>query len=106
MVAEAADSYFQARGDQARLAIAQSQVETDARLLELVRLRFSRGASAEKEVAQAEALLAQARATIPPLRTALEASAPRDQRCGMRSDLLLMKPVRCAMPGATRASSA
>jgi len=77
VVAEAADSYFQARGDQARLAIAQSQVETDARLLELVRLRFSRGASAEKEVAQAEALLAQARATIPPLRTALEAQLNR-----------------------------
>ena len=77
IVAEAADSYFQARGDQARLAIAQSQVETDTRLLELVRLRFSRGASAEKEVAQAEALLAQARATIPPLRTALEAQLNR-----------------------------
>jgi NodT family efflux transporter outer membrane factor (OMF) lipoprotein len=66
-----------ARGDQARLAIAQTQVETDTRLLELVRLRFSRGASAEKEVAQAEALLAQARATIPPLRTALEAQLNR-----------------------------
>jgi NodT family efflux transporter outer membrane factor (OMF) lipoprotein len=77
VVADAADAYFQARGDQARLAIAQSQVETDTRLLELVRLRFSRGASAEKEVAQAEALLAQARATIPPLRTALEAQLNR-----------------------------
>jgi len=77
VVAEAADAYFQARGDQARLAIAQSQVETDKRLLDLVRLRFSRGASAEKEVAQAEALLAQARTTIPPLRTALEAQVNR-----------------------------
>jgi NodT family efflux transporter outer membrane factor (OMF) lipoprotein len=77
VVADAADAYFQARGDQARLTIAQSQVETDTRLLELVRLRFSRGASAEKEVAQAEALLAQARATIPPLRTALEAQLNR-----------------------------
>lgn len=77
IVADAADAYFQARGDQARLAIAQSQVETDSRLLDLVRLRFSRGASAEKEVAQAEALLAQALATIPPLRTALEAQLNR-----------------------------
>jgi NodT family efflux transporter outer membrane factor (OMF) lipoprotein len=77
VVADAADAYFQARGNQARLAIAQSQIETDTRLLELVRLRFSRGASAEKEVAQAEALLAQARATIPPLRTALEAQLNR-----------------------------
>jgi NodT family efflux transporter outer membrane factor (OMF) lipoprotein len=77
VVADAADAYFQARGDQARLAIAQSQVDTDSRLLELVRMRFSRGASAEREVAQAEALLAQARATIPPLRTALEAQLNR-----------------------------
>ena len=77
VVAEAADAYFQARGDQARLTIAQTQVETNKRLLELVRLRFSRGASAEKEVAQAEALLAQARTTIPPLRTALEAQLNR-----------------------------
>lgn len=77
VAAEAADAYFQARGAQARLAIAQSQVATDARLLELVNLRFSRGASAEKEVAQAEALLAQARATIPPLRTALESQSNR-----------------------------
>jgi NodT family efflux transporter outer membrane factor (OMF) lipoprotein len=77
IVADAADAYFQARGYQARLAIAQTQVETDARLLELVRLRFSRGASAEKEVAQAEALLAEARTTIPPLRTGLEAQLNR-----------------------------
>jgi NodT family efflux transporter outer membrane factor (OMF) lipoprotein len=77
VAADAADAYFQARGDQARLAIAQSQVETDNRLLELVRLRFARGAAAEKEVAQAEALLAEARATIPPLRTALEAQLNR-----------------------------
>ncbi len=77
VVADAADAYFQARGDQARLVIAQSQVETDTRLLELVRLRFSRGAAADKEAAQAEALLAQARATIPPLRTAFEAQLNR-----------------------------
>ena len=77
VVSDAADAYFQTRGDQARLVIAQSQVETDTRLLELVRLRFSRGAAADKEVAQAEALLAQARATIPPLRTALEAQLNR-----------------------------
>lgn len=77
VVAEAADAYFQVRGDQARLAIAQSQVQTDTRLLDLIHLRVSRGAAAEKEVAQAEALLAQARATLPPLRTDLEAQLNR-----------------------------
>ena len=77
VAADAADAYFQVRGDQARLAIAQSQVDADTRLLELVRLRLAGGAADGKESAQAEALLAQARATIPPLRSALEAQLNR-----------------------------
>jgi NodT family efflux transporter outer membrane factor (OMF) lipoprotein len=77
VTADAADAYFQVRGNQARLAIAQSQADADSRLLELVRLRLAGGAADEKESAQAEALLAQARATIPPLRTALEAQLNR-----------------------------
>jgi NodT family efflux transporter outer membrane factor (OMF) lipoprotein len=77
VVAEAADAYFQVRGDQARLFIAQSQVDNDTRLLELIRLRLSKGASSDKEVAQTEGLLAQARATLPPLNTALEAQHNR-----------------------------
>jgi NodT family efflux transporter outer membrane factor (OMF) lipoprotein len=77
IAADAADAYFQARGDQARLAIARSQVDAETCLLELVRLRLAGGAADEKEAAQAEALLAQARATIPPLRTALEAQLNR-----------------------------
>jgi len=77
VVAEAADAYFQVRGDQARLVIAESQVQNDSRLLELIRLRRAKGASSDKEVAQAEALLSQARATIPPLASALEAQFTR-----------------------------
>jgi NodT family efflux transporter outer membrane factor (OMF) lipoprotein len=77
VVAEAADAYFQIRGDQARLTIAQSQVDTDTHLLALVRLRLAQGASSDKEVAQAEALLSQARASIPPLRIAREAQLNR-----------------------------
>jgi NodT family efflux transporter outer membrane factor (OMF) lipoprotein len=77
VVAEAADAYFQVRGDQARLAIAQSQVDNDAHLLELIRLRLAKGASSDQEVAQAQALLSQARATIPPLTTAREAQLNR-----------------------------
>jgi NodT family efflux transporter outer membrane factor (OMF) lipoprotein len=77
VVAEAADAYFQIRGDQARLRLAQDQVSTDAHLLDLVRLRQSRGAATDRETAQAQALLSQARATIPPLRTALEAQKNR-----------------------------
>ena len=71
IVAEAADAYFQVRGDQARLVIAQSSVDNDLQLLGLIRLRLAKGASSDKEVAQAEALWAQARATIPPRSAAL-----------------------------------
>jgi len=77
LVAEAADAYFQVRGEQARLLIAHSQVDNDTHLLELIRLRVAKGASSDKEVAQAEALLAQARATIPPLTAAREAQSNR-----------------------------
>jgi NodT family efflux transporter outer membrane factor (OMF) lipoprotein len=72
VAADAADAYFQIRGYQARLAIAQKQIETDQRLLQLVQHRYDAGAAQGLEVAQADALLKSARATIPPLRIALE----------------------------------
>jgi NodT family efflux transporter outer membrane factor (OMF) lipoprotein len=77
VAAEAADAYFQIRGDQARLRLAQDQVATDQHLLDLVKLRQTHGAATDRETAQAEALLSQARATIPPLKTALEAQHNR-----------------------------
>ena len=77
VAADAADAYLQIRGFQARLAVAQDQIDTDAHLLDLVRVRKRLGAADEREVAQAEALLKQARATVPPLRTALEAQLNR-----------------------------
>jgi NodT family efflux transporter outer membrane factor (OMF) lipoprotein len=72
VAADAADAYLQIRGYQARLAIAEKQVETDEQLLQLVKRRYDAGAAQGLEVAQADALLKSARATIPPLRIALE----------------------------------
>jgi NodT family efflux transporter outer membrane factor (OMF) lipoprotein len=77
IAAESADAYLQIRGNQERLQVARNQILTDTRLLELVQLRFNAGAAAEREVAEAEALLRQARATVPPLRVALEAQLNR-----------------------------
>jgi outer membrane protein TolC len=65
------------RGDQARIAVAEQQVVTDERLLELVRQRFGRGLGAVREVAQAEALLSHARASLQPLRIDLAAQMNR-----------------------------
>jgi outer membrane protein TolC len=46
-------------------------------LLDLVRLRFAHGLAADREVAQAEALLSEARASLQPLRIDLEAQLNR-----------------------------
>ena len=77
VVAEAADAYFRVRGVQQRIAIAQEQVRTNARLLELVQLRLADGIGAERERAQAEAQLAQTRVTLPPLQIELETQLNR-----------------------------
>ena len=111
VAAEAADAYFQIRGDQARLKLAQDQVATDAHLLDLVRLRQARGAATDRETAQAEALLSQARATIPPLRTALEAQHNRlDVLMGVQPgsdgiDLATAAPI-AAVPGVSATKEA
>jgi NodT family efflux transporter outer membrane factor (OMF) lipoprotein len=60
------------RGYQARLGVAADQIATAERLVALVRNRTENGAATDREIAQAEALLKQARATVPPLRLALE----------------------------------
>lgn len=77
IAADAADAYFLVRGFQARLALARQQVATDERLLELVRLRFAHELASDREVAQAEALLANARGTVPLLVSGLEAELNR-----------------------------
>jgi NodT family efflux transporter outer membrane factor (OMF) lipoprotein len=77
VAAEAADAYLQIRGVQARLSFAQEQIVTDQHLLDLVSQRRAAGISNDREQAQAEALLAQAKATVPPLAIILEAQLNR-----------------------------
>ena len=72
VTAEAADAYFRLRGAQTRITLAENQVKTDVRLLELVGIRLQEGLSNIREQAQAEARLSEARASIPPLRSELE----------------------------------
>lgn len=72
IAAEAADSYFQVRGAQERIRLAQQQIDTEQQLLDLVKLRLAGGLATSREVAQAQALVLQARATLPPLRMALQ----------------------------------
>jgi len=77
VAAEAADAYLQVREFQARLAVAQQLIDTDTQLLELVAVRRRVGVADDREVAQAEALLQDAKSTVPSLRVALEAQLNR-----------------------------
>jgi NodT family efflux transporter outer membrane factor (OMF) lipoprotein len=72
VAADAADAYLQIRGYQARLAVAQQQIGDDEHLLRLVHDRYAAGAATGREVAQADALLKQAKASVPPLAIGLE----------------------------------
>src|ERR1700761_785982 len=72
VAADAADASLQIRGYQARLAVAQQQIADDEHLLKLVHDRYAAGAATGREIAQADALLKAARASVPPLAIGLE----------------------------------
>jgi NodT family efflux transporter outer membrane factor (OMF) lipoprotein len=77
VAAEAADAYMQIRGAQARLIFARGQIATDNHLVELVQQRRDAGIASDRELAQAQALLSQAKATIPLLTVSLETQLNR-----------------------------
>jgi NodT family efflux transporter outer membrane factor (OMF) lipoprotein len=77
VAAEAADAYMQIRGAQARLNFAKEQISTDNHLVQLVQQRRDAGVASDRELAQAQAVLSQAKATIPLLTVALEAQLNR-----------------------------
>src|SRR5438105_3388048 len=77
VAAEGADAYMQIRGAQARLIFANDQIATDKHLVELVQQRRDAGVASNRELAQAQALLSQAKATIPLLTVSLEAQLNR-----------------------------
>jgi NodT family efflux transporter outer membrane factor (OMF) lipoprotein len=77
IVAESADAYMQIRGTQARLNFAKEQIATDEHLLQLVSQRKAAGIASDREQAQAEAVLAQAKSVVPQLIIILEAQLNR-----------------------------
>ena len=77
VAAEAADAYMQIRGAQARLIFAKGQIATDEHLVELVQQRRDAGIASDRELAQAQAVLSRAKATIPLLTVSLEAQLNR-----------------------------
>lgn len=77
VAAEAADAYMQIRGAQARLTFAKDQIATDEHLVELVQQRRDAGVASDRELAQAQAVLSQAKATVPLITVSLEAQLNR-----------------------------
>lgn len=74
VAAQTADVYVTIRGLQARIAIAQQQVETRRQLLAMVRLQYQKGVAAELQKNQAEGSLTEAEAQIPALRAGLDSA--------------------------------
>ncbi len=77
VAAEVADAYFQIRGDQARVGVVQGQIDVDAHTLDLIEQLHGRGLANDRERSQAEAVLKQAQAALPPLKVALEVQLNR-----------------------------
>src|SRR5207249_1787051 len=77
VAAEAADAYMQIRGAQARLNFAKDRIATGNHLVELVQQRRDAGVASDRELAQAQALLSQAKATVPLITVSLEAQLNR-----------------------------
>lgn len=77
IAAEVADAYIILRGLQARLAAAEEQEQTQARLVELIRQRFDEGVSSNRDLQRAIGALEGVRAVIPSLRAGIDAQLSR-----------------------------
>jgi len=102
IAAQTADVYVTIRGLQARIAIAQQQVETRRRLLAMIRLQYEKGIAAELQKNQAEGSLTQAEAQIPVLEAGLDSAMNAlDVLLGVqpgthRTELAPLKPIPAA----------
>jgi NodT family efflux transporter outer membrane factor (OMF) lipoprotein len=74
VAAQTADTYVTIRGLQARIAIANQQIDTQRHLLSLVKLQFEKGVAAELQLRQVEGSLAQVEASVPVLENGLESA--------------------------------
>jgi NodT family efflux transporter outer membrane factor (OMF) lipoprotein len=74
VAAQVADIYIAIRGLQTRLTVAQQQADTQARLVEIVRLQYGKGVAAELQLRQAEGALAQVQASVSVLRNARDSA--------------------------------
>src|SRR4029079_1748207 len=67
-----ANAYFQVLAAQDRLRTAQSNIASATRILDAIKQRLQAGTGTDLDVAQQEAVLANQRALVPPLRQTLD----------------------------------
>jgi multidrug efflux system outer membrane protein len=66
-----ANAYFQVLASQDRIRTAEQNVASATRILEAIKVRFKAGTGTDLDVAQQEAIVANQKASIPPLRLTL-----------------------------------
>jgi multidrug efflux system outer membrane protein len=71
VIAEVAAAYVDVRTVQRRLGVAEANLESQGRIVELTRIRREGGIASSLDVAQAESIYASTRTAIPPLQAAL-----------------------------------
>ena len=71
-IASAATTYFDLLGAQDRLRIARENVENASRVLTVIQERLNAGTATALDIAEQQSLLAQQRASIPPLEQTIE----------------------------------
>jgi multidrug efflux system outer membrane protein len=96
VAAEVARNYFELRGLQQRLAVAQRSLENQQETLRLTRVRRDAGIGEEQDVASAGARVAAIEASIPPIRGAI---ARREHRLAV---LIAVRPGELAVDLAPR----
>ena len=77
LLGEVARNYAEARGYQRRLEIARDNIRAQAQSLAITLNRFTNGLTSDLDVQQASTILANTRAVVPTLETALDASIHR-----------------------------
>lgn len=77
LIAEVARNYFQLRGLQRQLQVAEQNTETQAQTLEITRVRAENGRGTQLDVARAQAQLDGTRASIPSLTAAIQRAIHR-----------------------------
>lgn len=87
-----ANTYFQILGARDQLRIAQENLAAATRILDIVKRQFSGGTVSQLDVSQQEALVAQVRASIPPIEVTLR------QNVAALAVLLAMTPETLPAP--------